>query len=78
MVESAGSFYALKLAYDHFEKDLASFRPMVEQLKSENDELKDRLKAGNKEYTKLNDMNGSMLAKVKGILQTLFSFKLFN
>jgi hypothetical protein len=59
MEESAGSFYALMVAYDHLEKYasfrpmVASFRPMVEQLKSENDELKDRLKVGYKEYTKL-------------------------
>ena len=68
MEESAGSYYALKLAHVHLEnklkskinsdKDLESYRQMVEQLKSENDELKDRLKAGNKEYTKLKDMNG--------------------
>ncbi len=67
MEESAGSYYALKLAHVHLEnklkmmekskinsdKDLESYRLMVEQLKSENEELKDRLKVGNKEYTKL-------------------------
>ena len=67
MEESAGSYYALKLAHVHLEnklktmekskansdKDLDAYKQMVEHLKAENEELKDRLKAGNKEYTKL-------------------------
>ena len=67
MEESAGSYYALKLAHVHLEnklktieklkassdKDLDAYKQMVEHLKTENDELKDRLKVGNKEYTKL-------------------------
>lgn len=66
--EASGSYYALRLAHSHlenklktneqtmkakYEKDVEYFKENMEKYKQENEELKDRIKAGAKEYSKL-------------------------
>lgn len=65
--ESNGSYFALKLAHSHLETRLKSsdlaktksdkeaeiYKQSMEKLKQENDDLKERIKAGAKEYSKL-------------------------
>ena len=65
--ESTGSYYALKLAHVHLEtklktteqsktkleKDLDVSKHSISSLQNENEELKERIKAGAKEYSKL-------------------------
>jgi archaellum component FlaC len=67
MEESSGAYYALKLAHTHLEvklkqmdkvqiaadKDLEAYKRLTQNLKRENEELKERINAGGKEYSKL-------------------------
>lgn len=67
MEETSGSNYALKLAHSHLEaklkqmdkakvasdKDLEAYKRLTNNLKLENEELKERINAGGKEYSKL-------------------------
>ena len=67
MEESSGAYYALKLAQVHLEnklksieqykaksdRELDSCKQVVSSLRAENEELKERIKAGAKEYSKL-------------------------
>lgn len=51
--EVNGSYYALKLAHSHLETRLRAHDKDNERLRIENEELKDRVRAGGKEYSKL-------------------------
>ena len=51
--ESNGSYFALKLAHTHLENKYKLQEKDAEKNRQENEELKDRIKAGAKEYSKL-------------------------
>ncbi|RNA08855.1 tax1-binding 1, partial [Brachionus plicatilis] len=51
--EINGSYYALKLAHSHLETRLRGQDKDGERLRQQNEELKDRIRAGGKEYSKL-------------------------
>lgn len=55
LVESNGSYFALKLAHSHLETKLRQQEKDADKLRQENEELKDRIKVGAKEYSKLVD-----------------------